>query len=293
MATNPPYILITDGGADFPADFNHSIPIIPFKLINKRDYSEIPTDYDITQIYKHLTIDQFIAYPLNLTDITTIFRPYLAKGYDILYLAASAKFIRSYTQALVATWTLRKEFPNRRIECVDSRCISGGQALIFMELHKLRDADTNIDTLISFVNDNWRKVIHLFSVDNLKYLYRDNRVGFFKYLDSKITGSRPLMHFDSDQTISAITTVTSNKQLCEKITNIAERIHLHDGKPVYIHYGNCPSQAYDLRNTLRDNTSFDIKCDRTLRLGRAISADLGPTAFGAFFWGKDRDHSLL
>lgn len=99
-------------------------------------------------------------------------------------------------QAYEAAGQLRAEFPNQRLEVIDSLCSSSGYGLLVDGAADLRDAGKSMDETIDWVMA-WRKrVHHQFYSTDLKYFRRSGRVSGPAVTVGAILGICPIMRLD-------------------------------------------------------------------------------------------------
>lgn len=69
----------------------------------------------------------------------TFLKPLLRSGLDLLFLSASSGLSSSYQSACMAAEQLREEFPQRKLQIVDSLSSSLGQGLLVLRAFDLRE----------------------------------------------------------------------------------------------------------------------------------------------------------
>lgn len=97
-------------------------------------------------------------------------------------------------QAYEAAGQLRAEFPNQRLEVIDSLCSSSGYGLLVDGAADLRDAGKSMDETIDWVMA-WRKrVHHQFYSTDLKYFRRGENKKQETARDPKRIGAVSCLH---------------------------------------------------------------------------------------------------
>ena len=282
------YDLFTDSGCDFPNSIPSDISIIPIKVTFGDE--DLPPDSALGYFFHRLATEKATTAAPSDYEIAECLRPSLQAGRDVLYVTMTTTLSSTYEHSQTAAINLRQEFPNRRVECIDSRCVSGGQALMITELLRLREYGATIDRLIKFIDDNWRKVMHIFTVDNLDCLYRGGRVSRTKYRVASTLNVVPLMHLDSNCELSAIKNVRF-KKACKESAKIVDGTIAANSSTVWLHHGNCPDQAEEYRDALEKHDLNVIYGDK-VRIGGVIASHTGGTVKAKFYWGNDRNDAL-
>lgn len=96
----------------------------------------------------------------------------LARQGDVLHVAFGSGMTASVKNAWEAAEEIRRKYPNRRIEVVDSLCSSSGYGLLVDYAADLRDADRSLEETLAWLQENCRSVHHQFYSTDLKYYRR-------------------------------------------------------------------------------------------------------------------------
>ena len=80
----------------------------------------------------------------------------LARQGDVLHVAFGSGMTASVKNAWEAAEEIRRKYPNRRIEVVDSLCSSSGYGLLVDYAADLRDADRNLEETLAWLQENCR-----------------------------------------------------------------------------------------------------------------------------------------
>lgn len=171
-----------------------------------RDPEVLPRFYaflDAGKLPSTSQINQFAYYDY--------FQGLLEQGGNVLHIAFGSGMTQSVNQAYEAAEQLRAEFPNQRLEMIDSLCSSSGYGLLVDGAADLCDAGKSMDETIDWVMA-WRKRVHhpFYSTD-LKYFRRSGRVSGPAATVGAILGICPIMRLDDCGRIIAYDKVRSKK----------------------------------------------------------------------------------
>ena len=132
------YVIATSSTADLPREFldEHSIPFIAYSYtVGNTLFTDDCREESRAAVYRGMRAgDRLKTSMINEYTYCDFFRELLEKGKDVLFLDMSVKMSVSYQNSLAAAEKVRAEFPNRRLEIMDTRCISGGLGLLVEQM---------------------------------------------------------------------------------------------------------------------------------------------------------------
>lgn len=283
------YKIITDSCCDFTGS----------------QYRELGLDYvPLTLLYKGKSHDNFIE-PKELKEFydgirsgempttsavnpdrwSSIMRPVLEEGCDVLCLAFTSGLSTTYQSAVIAAEELKEEFPERTIRVVDTLCAALGQGmLVYHACHK-RDEGLSLDELTTWVEENKLKVRHEVTVDDLNHLKRGGRVSATTAFVGSMLNIKPMLRLDNNGKLETVGKVRGRKAamelLCKKFDENAT-----DRDTVFIVHGDSPEDAAHLEKTLKEK--YGVKKVLTNYLGGVIGSHTGPGVLSIFFMADHR-----
>mgnify|MGYP001624007101 FL=1 len=173
--------LITDMCCDLTKEMcdEYGILAIPMSYtIDGKDFLHTLDDGNPHEFYQALRNGSISkTSQINSVDFIEFFTPYLEQGDDILYLAFSSGLSGTYQSACIAAEELRKKFPERTLEIVDSLAASMGLGLMaYYASCRLKEGMDLAET-VQWLENNKLKINHWFTVDDLHFLRRGGRRG--------------------------------------------------------------------------------------------------------------------
>ena len=150
------YILFTDSNSDIPFQevdrYDLKIVYMPYSIDGSDEASDLGRGDVIPNFYAAmrggktpttslLTKEKYIEY----------FEPYLADGEDILFICFSSELSGTYANAVLAQRELAEKYPNARLEVVNSRNVSMGEAYLAMEAAKQRVEGKTMDETFGLI----------------------------------------------------------------------------------------------------------------------------------------------
>lgn len=284
------YFISTDSTYDMPESYRaeHDLLVHPlFYTINDSVYGG-DHDMDIKEFYARLRKGEIATtMATNLEDTTVRFRTVLEQGRDILHIGFSSALSSSYNNAAVAAAELQKEFPERKIRCVDSLCASMGQGLLVHYAVQKRAAGMSVDELADWLEENKLHFCHQFTVDDLHFLQRGGRISKTVAVLGTMINVKPVLHVDDEGRLVPLKNVRGRrKALTTLVDNMAEQIPGYQNDTIFISHGDCEEDARFVGRLVTER--FGITDIRYNYVSPTIGSHSGPGTVALFFVGKAR-----
>ena len=133
------YQIITDGSCDLGQEIpqQNGIKVVPFYVtFDGRNYKKEIEEIGVREFYQQM-VDNPDKFPKSslpsVQDYVEAFTPYAKEGKDIICLCITVKFSGSYNSARTAAATLKEEYPEVKIEVVDTTINTVLQGLLVLE----------------------------------------------------------------------------------------------------------------------------------------------------------------
>lgn len=224
---------------------------------------------------------------INVQRFIFEFENKLKLGLDILYLSFSSGLSATYQNALVAATELKKEYPERRIVVIDTLAASSGEGLITYHAGLLRKKGKTIDEVLNWVEEWKYKTSHLFTVNDLFFLYRGGRVKPSAYLAASALNIKPLMHMPNDGSLQAFGKVIGRKRsIISLITKMAETIENPEEQTIFICHGDSLEDATFAINKIKE--LIPVKDIKLFYTDPVVGVHSGPGTLAFFFFSEKR-----
>ncbi len=288
------YWIVTDIGSDLPQSYakdreRFMILPMPYRMDGKEYEYAAGDEKNIGGFYGKLR-DGHAASTAQITVMTyfTAFRELAARGESALYIGFSSGLSGSFQSSELAKAMVLEEFPNAKIDLVDSLCASLGQGLLVHLALNERDRGMSREDLLMWAVNNRQKVQHWFTVDDLNFLFRGGRVTRSAALVGSMLHIKPVLRVSYEGKLVPFEKVQgrrrSLKALAEKAIELASP---REGQTVFISHGDCREDAEYvaelIRQGLRNTRDFLIS-----PCGAIIGAHSGPGTVALFFLGESR-----
>ena len=116
---------------------------------------------------------------LNEREYIEYFEPVLKEGKDILYVHFSRQMSATFNSCDAAIKTLLAQYPERRIQLIDTKAISISALLTCIRIGELVNEGKSIDEIVAVSEDIIMTSSVYFYADNLKFFARSGRVSGF------------------------------------------------------------------------------------------------------------------
>ncbi len=284
------YVIFSDSGSDYSDSMakKMNVRIIPLSYImHGKEYTSI-TDELMKETYQSLRNKESVSTSCaNVFTITKLLEEELIKGNDILYLAFSSGLSATYANGLKACDALRKKYPDRKISIVDSLSASLGQGLLLTYACEFRDQGESLEDVTRFLESNKLRMSHLFTVDEMFYLYNGGRITRSTYLVARFAQIKPIMHVTDDGKLTAIGKVIGRKKaLRTMIDKVVETIDEPEKQVIYISHGDCIKEAEYVKDEL--NKRIQVKDIFIDYISPVIGIHSGPGTLAIFYFSKHR-----
>ena len=284
--------IITDSACDLKREYIDKNNIALLSLILNLEGQAIKDD-----LGKSLSYEEFYnkmrhgATPttsqINAHDFEEEFTKYIKNGDSIIYISISSSLSGTFNSANIARNNLIEEYPEAKIELVDSSSVSMGQGLLVLKACEMRDNGASIDEIVEWLEENKRKVIHSILIDDLNHLKRGGRISGATATIGSLLNIKPSAYLDDEGKLVQGEKIKCKKKALRFLANeVKERAVETENEVLYICHGDCLEEAEALRNIILQEVKFkDVIINY---VGNVVGAHAGPRVLAAIFLGKNR-----
>ena len=200
------YLIYTDSAADLEPQFfeKYDIRVIPMDyMLDGQPYTFDTSAQDRDRMCEELYAGQRNKKDVHTSQIVPFryeecWTPELQAGLDILYICFSSGMSATYMNALSAVAELKEEFPERKIEVVDSLAATSGEGLFALVAGMNREKGMSLEENAAWLREHAKYVCHRFTVGDLDYLHRGGRVSATVAIIGGILNIRPMLIIDDE-----------------------------------------------------------------------------------------------
>lgn len=274
--------IFTDSTSDLCHDIlsKNDIGLIPlyvgFGDNTLKDGLEIKTEDLYKKVAEYGILPKTSAPSPN--DFFNSFKPYIDKGYNIVYISISSKLSSTIQNAKIAA----SEFDEGRIKIVDSLNLSTGIGLLVMKAADYAKQGYCSNEIANLVKEVVPKVETNFIIDTLDYLYKGGRCSALQSIVSNVLKIRPIIKVvDGKMIVGQKIRGKRIKALKAILNNTYDDKKTIDKSRLMITHSMADEDAIYLKNELSKH--IDVENIIITKAGCVISSHCGPNTIGILY----------
>ena len=278
--------IITDSGCDLPKELieKHDIEVLPiFVLEGETEYLD---NIDITaeEVFKGMR--EGVVYKTSQTPPEKFilkFKESLKNNDTIIYVGLSSELSGTYESSVLAKKTVEGEYPEADISVIDSRAVSGGQGLIVLEAVKMVKDGKSKEEILERINLLIQNIEHVFTIDDIEYLYRGGRVSKAQKMIGGLLSIKPIL-WVNDGKLEPIEKVRGKNKVLKAIIELIKKTKDDTDlsqQDIIINHADDIDSALKLKDMMIEE--FGIKQPLINSIGSVIGAHAGPGTVAVFF----------
>ena len=284
-------IVIADSTCDLSKELieQYGIQIIPLHLNVEGDETDYLDGITLTTEGMYDLVDKYDKLPKtgarNISEFIEDFRPHIENGDDIIYTGIASALSSTYNNACIAA----KEFPEGRIELVDSESLSAGSGLLAIKMCELRDQGKNVHEIAEEIRKIVPNVVVQSCIDKFDYLHKGGRCKAATKALAHILKIHPVVRIKEGAIhIYKLTRGKFLKGLDVQIQDFAQDLKNRDvdlSTPTIIDAYRTEGDEdylYEQVKALLDENKEPYRIHR-LKAGCVISAHCGPRTTGLYY----------
>jgi len=276
--------IVTDSGSDLPREIveEYGIDVIPLLVyLDEQEFLDGVT-MDAKTLFDGMRAGHvYKTGQVTLNQFREAFSRYAERGESCIYLAFSSALSGTYQSAELVRNQLLQKYPNLDLDVVDTKCASLGFGMVVLKAAQMAREGFSKPQILEAIRFYSSHMEHIFTVDNLEYLYRGGRVTRAQALIGGLLNIKPVLHVQEGRLVPLEKT-RGRRKVLERIADIlGERAVEPDKQLIGISHGDDPAAVGWLQQMLRDKYG----CQRfmTSMIGCAIGAHAGPGTVALFF----------
>ena len=287
------YVILTDSCCDLTAEMAEELGIVVLPLslqMGGKTYHNYLDGREIgfQDFYSRIRAGELATTSaVNVGEFEDKMRALLQTGRDILCLSFSSALSTTYQSSVIAAEELRSEFPDARIETVDTLCASLGQGLLVYLCAMEKQKGRSLDEVKTFAEQARLHVCHWFTVDDLNHLKRGGRISAATALFGTMLSIKPVMHVDDEGRLIPVSKARGRRaSLLALVDRMAQTAIDPANQTVFISHGDCLEDAEFVASELRRR--LNVRTIHINYVGPVIGNHSGPGTMALFFLGTQR-----
>lgn len=274
-------VVISDSTCDLSEKLikENDIKIIPLYVVFGDDTYKDGVEIDAGKLYK--MVDKRNELPktsaASTGDLITFFQKYIDEGDDIIFIPIGSGLSSTYNNALLA----KKEFPEGRIEIIDSQNLSTGIGLLVLKAAKYAKEGWPVSEVADKVRQLVPNVRSKFTVESLDYLHKGGRCSGTTKLIGNLFRIKPIIQVKENKLSVLAKPIGKKRALRFMIDDILEnKEHIHTDC-VMITHTFADGDAKDIRKVLKKELP-NVHLEET-EAGCVISSHCGKGTIGILY----------
>ena len=285
------FVILTDSASNLTAKQlrDNDITAIPFPyfLKGRECGCEMLETFDDMAYYAALKNGEKVTTSqINPQKYTYFFRPILEDGRDIMFIGISSGISGSFSSAKIAREQLAEEFPERKIELIDSLGASLGEGLHVLRAAGCRKDGMSFEETADEVRKHIPKMYQVFTVDDLMHLKRTGRLSNLSATVGTVLGIKPMLKGNGEGKIVSFGKVRGRAKIIAALAEKYRELAVNpQSQTVGISYADCREDAERLAALIKE-----INPPKKLIIVKhepATGSHLGPGALALYFEGED------
>ncbi len=287
------YVIFTDANSDIDAAMvkQLGVEVLPMRFaIAGKEYYNWPDKREMAseEFYKIIRSGEMSSTTqTNAIEFEDLFRPFLQKGQDVLYIGFSSGLSGTLHAATLAQEVLLQEFPGQKVVVVDTLSISLGQTMLVQIAAGMKAEGKSIEEVAAWIDANKLKVAHWVTVDDLNFLKRGGRLSGTAALLGTMLNIKPVLRVNDEGKLVVVDKVRGRRNsLLRLVDELEKGIEKEDAKTIFIAHADCEEDAQIVSDEIKSRFSeADVHCGF---VGPVIGGHTGPNAVAVFFFGQNR-----
>ena len=220
---------------------------------------------------------------VNVQQALDYFEPLLSQGKDVLHIAFASALSGTYESMKTASEELNAKYDNK-VFIVDSKCACAGEGLLVMLIADYAQTH-NLEESIAYAEEIKNRVVHLFTVDTLKYLASGGRVSKTTAMVGNILKIKPVLCVDDEGRLVAKTKVIGRKASLNKLIEKTVEKFTGESSRIIVSHADSEEDANFVATAIEQKLGIKPSLGN---IGYVIGGHAGPGTIAVFFLGKDR-----
>ncbi len=278
--------IISDSACDLPKEIieEYNIDILPIVVLKDENEYLDKVSIDPINVYAGMRNEEiYRTAQIPPSTFQEKFEEYAKNGETAIYLAFSSGLSGTYQTSVFVLESVMEKYPEFNLEIVDTKAASMGFGLIVYEAAKLAKEGKSKEEILKAVKFYINNIEHIFTVDELEYLYRGGRVSRAQAFVGGLLNIKPILEV-LDGKLVPLDKVRGKNNVYKKMLDImAERGKDADfsNQIIGISHGDDEKAALKLKELVEER--FGVKTFIVNIIGAAIGAHSGPGTLALFF----------
>lgn len=231
--------VVTDSVASLPSEDleKYGIEALPL-FINDGDTQMADLGIDLDSFYRRLADMTHLptSSQPSMEAFVAAFTQAAQRGQQVVGVFISQKMSGTVETAHMAADMVRADWPDARIEIVDSESNSMQEGFAVIAAAKAARADESIERCVAAAVETIKRTRYLFTPHSLEYLRRGGRIGAAGALLGQLLQVKPILTVEHGETTSFAKVRTMSRALAEIARTFETDVREQGLRQVVVHY---------------------------------------------------------
>ncbi len=276
--------IITDSGCDLPIKFltEYDVDFLPMTVhLDDKEYFD-GVNLDPYELYESMRNEKVpTTSQVAQSSFLEMFTKNAKANKSCIYVCFSSALSSTYQVAMMVAEQVREEYPDFDLDIIDTKCASLGMGLVVHKAAQMAKDGKTKEEIISMVNFYINHMEHIFTVDNLEYLFRGGRVSKTAAFIGGLLNIKPVLNVQDGKLIPLEKVRGRKKVLKRMIRLMSERGKNLNNQLIGISHGDDEEGALQLKKVMEE----EFGCEKFLinMIGGVIGSHSGPGTLAIFF----------
>lgn len=249
--------IVTDSSCDLNKDIieRYNIEIVP---LNVAFGDDIYADGELEKDNFYKMMDNFSELPKTSCPSPERFmKSYEGDADNILVITLAANLSGTYSTAVLAKNMFEEEYPNKKVEVIDTETGSIGQGLLVVKAAKLAEEGKSLSEIIDAIEVLKKEIVFYGSLETLENAIKGGRINplagkLINALNFKVIvkiGNGEVKPYDKAR--------GDNNSLKKVVENVSNSIQDGKVRSLAIAHANCLEKALKVKEMMLKNHNFD------------------------------------
>ena len=283
--------IITDSTADIPGSLAKELDITVIPINVHLDGESYQDGVNITPEEFYLKMSRTDQLPTTSQpsplDIVSAFKRAIFDGAkEIISFHISSRMSGTYQSALLAKSMVEEEYPDVKIEVIDTKTVTYCLGLIVVLVARAAKEGKSFSELVSLATKIRQEERLLALVDTLEYLQKGGRIGKAAALVGTLLNIKPIITINDDGEVAAVDKARGNKKAVQKVFDGLKKEASDSPVALAVIHAAKKEQAEKWMEKAQD--LFHIQEGFIVDIGPAVGTHAGPGTIGCIVVPLDR-----
>ena len=285
-------VILTDSTCDLPLSYiqDNKIEFLGLTVLidNKEVLDDLGKTLTYEDFYAHLRTGQTTSTSqVNTHSFTEMFLKHIKNGDSIIYIGLSSALSGTHNSANIAKAEVLEQYPMADISIIDTLSVCGGLGLLVHYASQMSKTGKSKEEIVSWIERNKLRVVHLVTVDDLEHLKRGGRLSGASAFVGSLLNIKPLLFVDDSGKLAPYDKARGRKKAIRNLVDMLEKhIQFSKDQTIFINHGDCLEEAKQLENWIREK--LPVKNVIISMVGTTVGSHSGPGTLALFFLGDTR-----